>query len=100
MICKKANEKSVCISTLDSGEVEVFLITCSIKEAEKLYTTLEYRINLLTSMEGSLNKEEEGDKDEEVIILGQVVDVSAIPPTQVPTNQAKSWPCKSMWQGT
>jgi len=49
MICEKANEKNIRISALDDGEVKIFLIACSIKEAEKLHTALEYRINQLKS---------------------------------------------------
>lgn len=59
MICEKANEKSVRISALDEGEVKIFLISCSIKEAEKLYTALEYRINELKINKGDGEEEEE-----------------------------------------
>ena len=59
MICEKPDEENIHISMLDEGEVEIFLITCSIKEAETLYTTLEYRIDLLkTSMAGDSNEEQ------------------------------------------
>ena len=59
----QANEKNIRISALDEGEVcfkafpnfqigqnslqvKIFLIACSIKEAEKLYTALEYRSDI------------------------------------------------------
>merc|ERR1719244_219219 len=60
MICEKANEKNVRISALDEGEVKIFLIACSIKEAEKLFTALEYRISQLKT-----NKEAGEEEDEE-----------------------------------
>ena len=62
----QANEKNIRISALDEGEVcfkafpnfqigqnslqvKIFLIACSIKEAEKLYTALEYRSDIVFS---------------------------------------------------
>ena len=62
-IAVQANEKNIRISALDEGEVclywskyfkicqnllqvKIFLIACSIKEAEKLYTALEYRSDI------------------------------------------------------
>jgi len=66
MICEKANEKNIRISALDEGEVKIFLIACSIKEAEKLYTALEYRINQLkTDKENGEGEEDESLKDNE-----------------------------------
>jgi len=68
MICEKANEKNVRISALDEGEVKIFLIACSIKEAEKLFTALEYRISQLkTNKEAGEEEDEEetGDGEEE-----------------------------------
>jgi len=63
MICEKANEKNIRISALDEGEVKIFLIACSIKEAEKLYTALEYRINQLkTDKENGIGEEDESEE--------------------------------------
>jgi len=63
MICEKANEKSIRISALDEGEVKIFLISCSIKEAEKMLTALEYRINQLKANdEGGEDEEEEEER--------------------------------------
>jgi len=47
MICEKANEKNVRISAMEEDEVKIFLIACSPKEADKLFTALEYRISQL-----------------------------------------------------
>lgn len=66
MICEKANEKSIRISALDEGEVKIFLIACSIKEAEKLHTALEYRINQLkTDKENGEGEEDESVKEKD-----------------------------------
>jgi len=64
MICEKANEKNIRISALDEGEVKIFLIACSIKEAEKLYTALEYRINQLKTDKENGEGEEEDESEE------------------------------------
>ena len=66
MVCEKANEKNVRISAMEEGEVrleeysckycaahllclvfqiKIFLISCSPKDADKLFTALEYRIS-------------------------------------------------------
>jgi len=55
MIYEKADEKKVRISAFDEGEVKIFLIASSPKDAEKLFTALEYRISQL-----KLDREEEG----------------------------------------
>jgi len=47
MICEKANEKNVRISAMEENEVKIFLIACSPKDADKLFTALEYRISQL-----------------------------------------------------
>jgi len=47
MVCEKADEKKVRISAFDEGVVKVFLINTSPKDAEKLFTALEYRISQL-----------------------------------------------------
>jgi len=56
MICEKANEKNVRISAMEENVLRVFLISGSPKDADKIFTALEYRINQLTS--------EENDKEE------------------------------------
>jgi len=47
MVCEKANEKNVRISAMEENEVKIFLIACSPKDADKLFTALEYRISQL-----------------------------------------------------
>jgi len=47
MVCEKANEKSIRISAMEENEVKIFLISCSPKDADKLFTALEYRISQL-----------------------------------------------------
>lgn len=47
MICEKADEKKVRISAFEEGEVKIFLIATSPKDADKLFTALEYRITQL-----------------------------------------------------
>jgi len=47
MICEKANEKNVRISAMEESDVKIFLIACSPKDADKLFTALEYRISQL-----------------------------------------------------
>jgi len=49
MVCEKANEKNVRISAMEEGEIKIFLISCSPKDADKLFTALEYRISQLTT---------------------------------------------------
>ena len=39
----QANEKNVRISAMEENEVKIFLISCSPKDADKLFTALEYR---------------------------------------------------------
>jgi len=65
MICEKANEKNVRISALDEGEVKVFLIACGIKDAEKIFTALEHRINQLKlNKDAGEEEEEDGAEDD------------------------------------
>lgn len=64
MICEKADEKKVRISAFEEGEVKIFLIACSPKDAEKLYTALEYRISQL-----KVDREEEGGPPPEKKVL-------------------------------
>jgi len=47
MICEKASEKNIRISAMEENEVKIFLISCSPKDADKLFTALEYRISQL-----------------------------------------------------
>jgi len=56
MICEKADEKKVRISAFDEGEVKIFLVSTSPKDADKLFTALEYRISQLKT-----DKEEDSD---------------------------------------
>jgi len=53
MVCEKANEKNVRISAMEENEVKIFLISCSPKDADKLFTALEYRISQLKADTGS-----------------------------------------------
>jgi len=53
MVCEKANEKNVRISAMEENEVKIFLISCSPKDADKLFTALEYRISQLKADNGS-----------------------------------------------
>merc|ERR1712211_201597 len=65
-LSEKANEKNIRISALDDGEVKIFLIACSIKEAEKLHTALEYRINQLkTDKENGVGEAEDDESVKE-----------------------------------
>jgi len=47
MVCERPNEKSLRISAMDGDIARVFLISASPKEADKLFTALEYRLSQL-----------------------------------------------------
>jgi len=59
MVCEKANEKNVRISAQEEGVLKVFLISGSPKDADKIFTALEYRINQLTNESKDDPKEDE-----------------------------------------
>jgi len=59
MVCEKANEKNVRISAQEEGVLKVFLISGSPKDADKIYTALEYRINQLTNESKDESKDDE-----------------------------------------
>jgi len=59
MICEKANEKNVRISAMEDNDLKVFLISGSPKDAEKIYTAVEYRINQLNNEKRDGTEEDE-----------------------------------------
>jgi len=88
MICEKANEKNIRISALDEGEVKIFLIACSIKEAEKLYTALEYRINQLKTDKENGEGEEEDESEEKADGGGDVSPEKRMKPSEASSTEA------------
>ena len=43
VVLMQASEKNIRISAMEENEVKIFLISCSPKDADKLFTALEYR---------------------------------------------------------
>jgi len=64
MKCEKANEKNVRISAMEENDLKIFLISGSPKDADKIYTALEYRINQLNHEKKENTEDEDGQPPE------------------------------------
>jgi len=74
MICEKADEKKVRISAFDEGDVKIFLLATSSKDADKLFTALEYRISQLKVNKDEDDKDEGGPPPEKKVAADATVD--------------------------